>query len=55
MSSALHHSTAAPSRRQRFGRWAGWALGAAVLVVVFMLYAEPDFVVMMADQVWACF
>ena len=45
----------APAARAPPRRWA-WALaGAAVLALVFLLYAEPDFVVMMADQVWACF
>jgi len=39
----------------RLRRWAGWAAGAAALGLVFLLYAEPGFVVMMADQVWACF
>ena len=32
------------------------ALGLCVLLgAVFMLYARPDFVVQMANQVWACF
>ena len=32
------------------------ALGMCVLLVaVFMLYARPDFMVQMANQVWACF
>ncbi|WCM89720.1 hypothetical protein [Acidovorax sp. NCPPB 3576] len=35
--------------------WAWGAVGAALLTAVFLLYAEPDFVVMMADQLWACF
>ncbi len=47
-----------PGRRRRAGRWAtglAWAAGAALLAVVFLLYTQPDFVVMMADQVWSCF
>lgn len=39
----------------RLRRWAGWTAGAVALALVFLLYAEPGFVVMMADQVWACF
>ena len=27
----------------------------AVLVGVFTLYTQPDFLVMLANQVWACF
>ena len=27
----------------------------AVLLTVFMLYARPDFLVQMANQIWACF
>ena len=30
-------------------------LGLVALAAVFALYARPDFVVLMADQVWACF
>ncbi|GKT23355.1 hypothetical protein [Acidovorax sp. SUPP3334] len=37
----------------RTGVWA--AVGAVLLGTVFLLYAEPDFMVMMADQMWACF
>ena len=32
-----------------------WALVAVVLAAVFMLYTQPDFMVRMADHVWACF
>lgn len=28
---------------------------AAVLLGVFSLYAQPDFLVTLADQLWACF
>ncbi|SFE91773.1 hypothetical protein [Paracidovorax wautersii] len=33
----------------------GVALSGALLALVFWLYAEPGFVVMLADQIWACF
>ncbi|MFG5776851.1 hypothetical protein ACFIQF_07220 [Comamonas sp. J-3] len=32
-----------------------WALIVAVLAAVFMLYTQPEFMVRMADHVWACF
>lgn len=55
----LSPTSTPPSRRAaRLRRWCGWAVGAVgagVLAVVFVLYADPGFVVMMADQVWACF
>jgi hypothetical protein len=30
-------------------------LAAAALAGVFLLYTRPDFMVQMANQVWACF
>ncbi len=36
-------------------RIGGWAGAAAVLAGVFALYARPDFLVTLADQLWACF
>ena len=36
-------------------RIALWALVAVVLAAVFMLYTQPEFMVRMADHVWACF
>lgn len=36
-------------------RGLGIALAVLVLLAVFGLYTHPDFMVMMADQVWACF
>jgi hypothetical protein len=32
-----------------------WALITLVLVAVFFLYTQPDFLVQMANQIWACF
>lgn len=32
-----------------------WALVLAVLLGVFMLYLQPDFMVQLAQQAWACF
>lgn len=39
----------------RCARWGGWAAGLLLLAAAFMLYTDPQFMVMMADQVWACF
>lgn len=36
-------------------RWAAAALALVVLLLVFALYGNPDFMVMLADQMWACF
>jgi hypothetical protein len=30
-------------------------LAAAALVAVFALYTQPDFLLKLADQLWACF
>jgi hypothetical protein len=32
-----------------------FALATVVLAGVFLLYLQPDFMVQMANQVWACF
>lgn len=31
------------------------AVATVILAGVFMLYTQPDFMVQMANQVWACF
>lgn len=48
-----HQGEPAPVRQ----RWLITAatLAAAVLAGVFMLYAQPDFMVQMANQLWSCF
>ncbi|VUZ22955.1 Uncharacterised protein [uncultured Comamonas sp.] len=47
----------APASRQRpvWLRALAWLAAALVLLAVFGLYLEPDFMLTMADQVWACF
>ena len=35
------------------GVW--WAVAAAVLAAVFLLYPQPEFMVQMANQLWSCF
>lgn len=46
--------TGTPARIPGMWRAALWALVAAVLAGVFALYLQPNFVVTLADQVWAC-
>ena len=36
----------------KLGLWAG---AVAVFLGVFSLYTQPDFLVTLANQVWACF
>lgn len=36
-------------------RWLAWTGAVLVCLAVFGLYTVPDFMVMLADQVWACF
>lgn len=36
-------------------RWLGWALVLLVLLAVLLLYRDPAFMLMLVDQVWACF
>ena len=36
-------------------KWLAAAAAVLVLLAVFMLYSQPDFILMLADQVWACF
>jgi hypothetical protein len=36
-------------------RWLGWLLAAVLCLAVFGLYTAPDFMVMLANQTWACF
>ncbi|MGZ5181265.1 MAG: hypothetical protein ACXWC6_08260 [Ramlibacter sp.] len=33
----------------------GWAAATAALTAVFALYTRPAVMVMLADQLWACF
>jgi hypothetical protein len=32
-----------------------WAVALALLLAVFGLYTRPEFLVSLADQLWACF
>ncbi len=41
--------------RKRTQQLAAWAVALALLLAVFGLYTRPDFLVNLADQLWACF
>ena len=41
--------------RQRDGKYLAYAAALAVLAGVFALYTRPEFLVTLADQLWACF
>jgi len=32
-----------------------WGVALALLLAVFALYTRPDFLLTLADQLWACF
>ena len=44
-----------PRRPARWRTMLGAAVAAATLGGVFLLYLKPDFVVTLANQMWACF
>ena len=48
------HHTPTPAQRKR-RRWLAWVLAVLALLAMFALYGQPGFMVMLADQVWACF
>ena len=39
----------------RMQRLLAWAAAFAALAAAFALYLRPEFMVTLADQVWACF
>jgi hypothetical protein len=41
--------------RPQLTRALAWAAALASALAVLMLYTRPEFLVMVADQVWACF
>ena len=41
--------------RQRLTHITAWLAATVALLGVFALYAQPDFLVVLANQVWACF
>ncbi len=43
------------THKPRALRWLGRALALLLCLAVFSLYTVPEFMVMLADQMWACF
>jgi hypothetical protein len=48
-------NTATPSPLQRALPWLGMAVAVAASLLVFRLYAHPEFMRGVADMVWGCF
>lgn len=48
-------NTHTPRKRGTAFRLLVWAAVLVVLLAVFALYTAPDFMVMLANQLWACF
>jgi hypothetical protein len=42
-------------RRQSLKHVLAWLTASALLLGVFTLYTQPDFLMILANQVWACF
>ena len=44
-----------PARPRRAVRWLAGVVAVLACLMVFGMYTAPDFMVMLADQMWACF
>jgi hypothetical protein len=55
MQTASAHATARPLWLSRAARGLLWVLVAGLLAAVFALYAQSDFLLTLANQLWACF
>ena len=42
-------------RSKTLTHWIAYAAALAALALVFSLYLQPEFMVTLAQQVWACF
>lgn len=54
----MNNKSPHPQKQKRSPRvlhWLGWAVAVLLCLAVFGMYTVPDFMVMVADQVWACF
>ena len=49
----MHIPTPRPA--PRYAQLLGWVAAALILLAVFAMYTVPGFMVMLADQLWACF
>ncbi len=49
------HTTPTPPALPLWLRALIWAVVLAILLAVFALYTRPEFMLTLADQVWACF
>lgn len=52
---ATSPADAPPARPRRAVRWLAGAVAVLACLMVFGMYTAPDFMVMLADQMWACF
>jgi hypothetical protein len=43
------------AHRASWPRRLAWLLAALALAMVFLMYSQPEFMLQMANQVWACF
>ena len=51
----MSHTTPPRKPAPRALRWLGGAVAVLLCLVMFGLYTVPEFMVMLADQMWACF
>lgn len=54
----MHTSTPASTPTPALRGWqrlAVWAVALSAMAGVFALYVQPEFMLLMANQVWACF
>lgn len=51
----MHRPHPPPKPRSRALRWLGAAVAVLLCLAVFGMYTVPEFMVMLADQMWACF
>lgn len=42
-------------RRKPLTHWIAYVAALATLLLVFSLYLQPEFMVTLAQQIWACF
>lgn len=50
-----HARTPSPNALPLWQRLLLWTVVLTVLLAVFALYTRPDFMLTLADQIWACF